>query len=182
MIFKDAYVRLRDGCLETGQIPPTPDQAETIFEMALQQLADDCAMDARSAYLEKEFSVTLTSGVATFTDTTMLHDFIRQITYEADTDDEKTVCLLLNATKNALKQERSTFTFWAVRTAKVLYVSTGDSDGTTIDVPDDGTLTVTAPQVPTLGTVGASGVVPKQLQDDLIKVAMGFVGKVAAAA
>lgn len=178
MIFKDAYVRLRDACLETGQIPPTVDQAETIFEMALQQLADDCAMDVRSAYLEKEFSVSLVSGVATFTDTTMLHDFIKRVIYEEGTDDEMVVSLLPDgASRNALKQERNTMFLWAVRQSKALYVATGDPD-----TPDDGTLTITAPQVPTLGTVGASGVVPRQLQDDLIKAAMGFVGKVAAAA
>lgn len=177
MLPKDFYVRLRDACLETGQVPPTVDQAETISEMALTKLAEDCAMDARSAYLEKEFSVTLTSGVAAFTDTTMLHDFIRRVVYEeGDADAEMIVSLLPDgASRNALKQEHNTMFLWAVRQSKALYVATGDPD-----TPDDGTLTVTAPQVPTLGTVGASGVVPRQLQDDLIKVAMGFVGKVAA--
>lgn len=177
MLQKDFYVRVRDACLETEQMPPTVDQCETLAEMALQELANQCALDARSAYIEKEFSVNLVSGVATFSDATMLHDYIKRVVYNEGEDDEMVVSLLPDGTsRNALKQERNTMYLWAVRQSKVLYVATGDPE-----TPDNGTLTVTAPQVSTLGTVGADGVVPKQLQDDLIKVAVGFVGKVAAA-
>lgn len=155
MTFNDLVARVQ-GYFTDPRIPaPAVSAIESISLDALDELTEMVRKSGKAALLEKDFTITLTSGVGDLSSSTDLKiDGIKRIDHS-----DSAIGELSNAkTWGYLRAAKSDMYNWFLLEKNKIYARRGNG----VDAVDDGTLTVLAAFTPTLATL------PVDLEPDLI--------------